>query len=233
MEPTWVAARWGVAVGMMAGAAWMDVRIRRVPNRYWYPFLATAAVLWVVDAFSTPWRDLGIALGIAAAACILFYGLWYVRLLFGGADAKALMVLAVLVPWNLPDGALRILPAIDVLANGLLLTLLVPVGLLGWNLGHGRWAGPATFLAVPLPRSVAHQRFVWPMEHVEEDRVRRRLMPPRGEDLDERYEALAVHGVETVWATPKVPFVVPLFGGLLLAAWQGDLILWGLQQILG
>lgn len=92
-----------VAVPALGWAAIRDVSTRRVPNDLWGPlaFLGMLLLLW--DGF--------VALGqpgaftpfvVRAAFSLLFviplaYGFWYVGG-FGGADARAFMVLAVLFP---------------------------------------------------------------------------------------------------------------------------------------
>jgi preflagellin peptidase FlaK len=104
-----------IAVPAFGWAAWRDVRTRRLPNRLWYPLLAVGflALLW--DA----WRHLPAAgvddrlffvrVGVSLLVLIpLAYGLWWMGG-FGGADAKALMTLALLFPtypvYYLPWGA--------------------------------------------------------------------------------------------------------------------------------
>lgn len=57
-------------------------------------------------------------------------------------------------------------------------------------------------------------------------RVRLRYMPTRG-DYDLNLARLKALGVEEVWATPKIPFMIPLFLGFLTAFLVGDLILSG------
>lgn len=233
MEETLVWIRWAAGAVMLAGASVSDLRTRRVPNRYWMPFLVLATVLWGVDLWQAP-RAAAVGFLVAAISCGVFYALWYVGLLFGGADAKALMVVALLVPWNLEHAATAVTPAFDALTDGLLGAMAVPLGLLAWNLGHGRWAGAATFTAVPMPLVEARKRFVWPLERVTEDgALTRRHLQRRDEDLDAVYGALEAATVQTVWASPKVPFLVPITVGYLLAAWRGNLILTWVQTLLG
>ncbi|MBW3583645.1 MAG: hypothetical protein KY455_11155, partial [Euryarchaeota archaeon] len=57
-------------------------------------------------------------------------------------------------------------------------------------------------------------------------RVRLRYMPTRG-DYALNLARLKALGVEEVWATPKIPFMIPLFLGFLTAFLVGDLILSG------
>jgi preflagellin peptidase FlaK len=91
------------AVPALGWAALRDVSTRRVPNDLWGPLAFLGALLLLWDGF--------VALGqpgaftpfaVRAAFSLLFviplaYGFWYVGG-FGGADARAFMVLAVLFP---------------------------------------------------------------------------------------------------------------------------------------
>ena len=93
-----------LAVPALGWAAWRDVRTRRLPNRLWYPLL-------VVGLLTLAWDALGhlpvagvddrlflVRVGISLLVVVpLAYGLWWIGG-FGGADAKAMMTLAVLFP---------------------------------------------------------------------------------------------------------------------------------------
>src|SRR5688572_9427688 len=109
---------------MLAGAVVYDLRSRRVPNPWWIPFAWLAAVLAVGDLADPDrdWELLAVWYGVAATLAGTFYLLWKLHL-FGGADAKGLMVLAVLAPWPAPTPN-AIQPALDALANGALFMLL-------------------------------------------------------------------------------------------------------------
>jgi preflagellin peptidase FlaK len=104
-----------IAVPAFGWAAWRDVRTRRLPNRLWYPLLAVGLVALLWDA----WNHLPVAgiddrlflvrVGVSLLVVVpLAYGLWWMGG-FGGADAKALMTLALLFPtypvYYLPWGA--------------------------------------------------------------------------------------------------------------------------------
>lgn len=226
MDPGSVDARYLLGFAMLAGAIPRDLRTRRVANSWWLPFGVLAAVLAAGDLLdpARDWTALAIAYGAAAAVAGLMYLFWRLRL-FGGADAKALMVLAFLVPWPSSHAVAAVQPALDAVANGSLLMLAVPVVLLAWNLAHGAIAVPAMLLGRPVAVASARTAKVWPMQVVRADgTVGWRLWQRAAlDDLELEYDALAGAGVERVWVTAKVPFLVPLAAGLALAWWQGDL----------
>lgn len=220
-------ARFAVAALMFAGGALFDLRTRRVPNRYWLPFAAAAAGFVAADLLQGGTsRDDLLPYAVALAACGVLFTLWRLGL-FGGADAKGLMVVAFLLPVApvpVPAWGVATVPVLDTLLNGSLLTLLVPVACLAWNLARGRWGGWATFLGVPLPLERARQAQAWPLQRIEEGRLGWRYWHRPDESLDEAYDGLAAAGATEVWVTPKVPFMVPLALGLGLAWWTGNLV---------
>jgi len=96
-----------LAVPVFGWAAWRDIRTRRVPNRTWLPLLVLGTVTlawegWLVYNGSTPMYvneqrylfRVAFSLGFLVP---LSYGFWWIGG-FGGADAKALIVLALLFP---------------------------------------------------------------------------------------------------------------------------------------
>ncbi len=229
-DDSWVRVLLGLT--MLIGASLLDLRSRRVGNMYWYPFLALAAILLLGELLEGLRHGL-ISIAIAVGLCGLFYVLWWFGILFGGADAKGLMVLALLWPRYESGQVTALLPAVDVMVNGALATLLVPVALLAGNLARGRWAGLATFLATPRPLAQAQRLHVWPLQRAEQDgSLTWRYWQGRDEDQRLVYRDLERHGVDPVWVTPKVPFMVPLTVGVLGAGTVGNVVIWAMIQFL-
>lgn len=218
------AVRLALALAMLAGAAVSDLRTRRVPNRYWYPFALAALVLLLTDAALHGVAGLGWPLAIALGLAGLFYAAWRLGL-FGGADAKGLMVLAFLMPHPVRAG-LQLPFAFDALANGALLVLIVPVVLLAWNVAHGHLRFPALLLAVPLPIGAAEAQHVWPFQRVLADgTLAWQYWQRPGRDQSSAYAALREAGLTTVWATPKIPFMAFAAAGAVVSWLFGNLVL--------
>ena len=125
-----------VAVPVLGWAAYRDVQTRRVPNRAWLPLGVLGLLLLVVDLVGvlppTTVTDrlvllrTAISLGLVAPLAYLFWRLGG----FGGADAKALIVLAVLFPtfptYVLPDVALPVVvPTLGVFSMTILTNTVV------------------------------------------------------------------------------------------------------------
>lgn len=213
---------------MMLGASIDDLRRRRVDNRWWLPFLGAAIVLDVMLLMEHGVQSVeAIRIAVSIAACGLFYLMWRMRL-FGGADAKGLMVLALLVP--IPPADPATLPALDALTNGLLVALILPLGFAIWNLARGDAAFPAIFLGFRVSMATAHKWMVWPMQQVIDGEVKlraRRLLPDPGANP---WPPLEEAGVKKPWVTPMIPFMIPLAVGTILAIFYGNLMVRALVQ---
>jgi len=154
-----------VVVLVFGWAALRDVRTRRLPNRIWPPLYALGFFLLAFEAAQhLPFATFeGRLFLIQAAISLLFvaplgYAFWYLGA-FGGADAKALIALAIVFP-TFPTYLLgtTVLPlvatdlgvfSLTILTNTVLFGLVYPVGLGAYNLAAGRLR-LAAFLARPV-----------------------------------------------------------------------------------
>lgn len=163
-----------IAIPVFIWAAWSDLKTRRISNRLWPPLIAIAVValaLEGVDAFlagGIVWRDFLIVTILSIGFLVpLAYGFWYLGG-FGGADAKAIMVLAILFPsvprYDLLDWVLPVTEPItgvfslSILTNAVVIGLLYPVtlalynaasGEYGWTMFVGRRIPVASTASVP------------------------------------------------------------------------------------
>ena len=155
-----------VAVPAFGYAAWTDVRRRRVSNRLWPPLVALGVVLLGVEAAghlppATPADRLflvrvGASVGVLVPLSYLF---WRVGG-FGGADAKAFMTVAVLLPtypaYFLPGLTLPAVPtrvgvfSLTVVTNTVLVGAAYPLAVGARNAVDGA-VGPRMFLARRVP----------------------------------------------------------------------------------
>jgi preflagellin peptidase FlaK len=156
-----------VAVPVFGWAAYRDVKTRRVPNRTWTPLAVLAVVLLLWDAY-TVWTGptavgqrlflirVAISLGFVVP---LSYGFWLIGG-FGGADAKAFMLVAVLFPvypvYYLPTAAFPLQQtaigvfSLTVLSNTVLAGVVYPLAVAAGNLARGRFS-LAMFIGRPVP----------------------------------------------------------------------------------
>jgi preflagellin peptidase FlaK len=163
--------------------AWRDIKTRRIPHRTWYPLGALAVVLLVWELYVTFTGDataLEQRLFLTQVAISVFfliplaYGFWLLGG-FGGADTKAFMIIALLLP-TYPDynlwvfgiqGEFSTLPlvvtdvgvfSLTVLANTVLVGALYPVALAVKN-GATGYVSPGMFVATPIPAEQATQKY--------------------------------------------------------------------------
>lgn len=157
--------------------------------------------------------------------------------LYGGADAKAVMVCAILVPVDprpwlaLPGPAvtgLDVLPfVLSLLMDSALLALAIPIGLAARNAARGEFEFPRGFTSFLLDVRALPDRFVWvrdprlpvdaaevDVDSTEEDEAVRRRQA----------EQLQARGIARVWVSPQVPFVVLLAAGAAVALLMGNLL---------
>lgn len=175
-----------------AWAAYRDLRTRRVPNRLWLPLAAIGltALAWEVGntgSLTTPTgRLLLLRIGVAVGFLIPFAYIAYRVGAFGGADAKALMTLALCFPtyptFYLPSTAFPLVRttlgvfAMTALTNAVVLGAGYVVALGGRNLLAGRLT-LAGFIGRPVPVSAV------PRTHGSLLRTES-TVPSRGLDLD-------------------------------------------------
>lgn len=232
-----------VGATLLAFASWTDWRWRRAPNALWLAMGLVGAALLAAQA-ALDWaafRDAWPYLVFVPAFAGVIYALWYFGLIAGGADAKALMALGLLVPFPiaLADGAPPLaspLPgAFAVLGNSLLAFLLVPLALVVWNAAHGDLRFPHLVLGVRRAGRDVRRGHAWPMETLDaEGRRTTRLFGSRmaASEVDEQFERIQALGDQKVWVSPKVPFMIPLLVGFIAAFTLGDLMTAGIRAAL-
>jgi preflagellin peptidase FlaK len=174
-------------------------------------------------------------------AMVLVYQVFYrVRILHGGADAKALIALGLLIPTYPNMSPLPLIapdPRVEtfwrvafpfslvVWVDAAVLFLAIPVSLLVFNAIRGDFGFPQALLGyrARLDSFPAH---AWLMEKID---ARGQhvlvLFPKRGGDPAQDLARLRDAGIKRAWVTPQVPFMVPLLGGLFLAFVVGNVLL--------
>jgi preflagellin peptidase FlaK len=192
-------------------------------------FIALGALVVIFWQESYFWELMSIP--IVFLVIILFY---YFDIVKGGADAKALISLAVLFPTYpvFVDFPLISIPsemsqfffpfAIVVLFNAALFLMVFPIsfGLRNALRGDGRF--PAMFFGYRMDIKEARKRFVWSMERVEEGERKIVLFPKDEYEHEEVLDQLESVGAEMIWVTPKIPFLIPMTISILFSALVGN-----------
>jgi preflagellin peptidase FlaK len=135
------------SLAFLAYASWSDCRTREVDNRVWILFAPLALALTVTEMFifeKSSFFSYGVSFGLTAALAILiFYSGG-----FGGADAKALMCLALALPfypesvlmpiWGETSPISRVFFPLTVFTNSVILVIVPVLWILSRNI-HWRW----------------------------------------------------------------------------------------------
>lgn len=186
---------------------------------------------------------------IVAAILAIFFarGLFEAGLIYGGADAKALMVCAVVLPVLQPGPIAVGLPAsfaastgslpsfipfaFTVLVDGAALTLGVPIAFFLWNLKRGDRAYAKMFTTYEIPTEDLPKKFVWLREPPPEPHEREETTDEDEEIRKSQATALLARGVTRVRVTPQLPFLVALAGGAVLGLLVGNIFFWVLALL--
>ncbi len=208
-------------------------------------FLPNPAAFWLLPAGAVVLPDVGLA---AVPVMILVYqGLYQVGLLRGGADTKALIALTLLAPLY-PDVApfplLQPPPAVTtameaffpfslvVLVDAAILVLVVPLAYLAVNVARREFEWPVGLIGTKVPIDAVPPH-AWVMERVGPKGERYAvLFPSRKADESELIAKLRAVGATRVWVERKIPFILLLFVGYLLAFIVGNVILGFLVAVL-
>jgi archaeal preflagellin peptidase FlaK len=192
-----------------------------------------SAVHYGISPSTVPWEILAVLISVVFAR-----GLFEAGILYGGADAKALMIAALILPTFasvlLPLPAafaalLNTLPfAVDLLMNAALLSIVIPIGLALRNLARHEFRWPDGFTGYMLPVSELPRRFVWledPLARGTRERDEAETSDDDRRERERQARELSAKGVTRVWVTPQIPFVVLMAAGAVTAVLAGNLVL--------
>ncbi len=158
----------------------------------------------------------------------LFY---YTGIVKGGADAKAVIAVAFAFPtypavWDLPliavpsgDISQFLVPAFSVFFLAAVLTILMAAVYLIINLVRGDREFPFMFAGYRMDVSALAGAHVWPMEDIVDGERIRSLSGLEDPGIPER---LAEAGMERIWVTPVIPFLIPIAISFALIMFVGN-----------
>ena len=227
-------------------SCYTDVLTRRVSNQVWKIMLVGGALFVIYDLLN---GGLPALLKVALSGGIIFIFVYILFQLggFGGADAKSLIVLAIIIPvypviellgLTFPHQGVPLIDlfAFSVFGNAVLLTIVVPLSLFLYNLLTLK---PREILEKPAYIFVGYKADISKLlnSHIKlieeyylsggevQTKFRR-----GGADINEEtvseLETFAADGLmdRKVWVTPGLPFMIPIALGFFTAVFFGDLI---------
>ena len=217
-----------VGVIILSYASYTDIKIRRAANMLWVVMGSIGAILLVIQYFTTGFDNI-LYLAFIPIMIAFMYILFRLKLIFGGADAKAIMALAILVPLepailDFPLWKESVMPfSWIIFSNAVILFILIPLSLLIYNIIKRSVEFPYCVLGYKTSIEKAKQSFVWPLEKIKNGKRKFSYMPKEF-DADEELKAFEDEGIKEIWVTPKVPFMIPLLAGFLVSFFLGDIL---------
>ena len=217
-----------VGVIILSYASYTDIKIRRAANMLWVVMGSIGAILLAIQYFTTGFDNI-LYLAFVPIMIAFMYILFRLKLIFGGADAKAIMALAILVPLepailDFPFGKESVMPFSRIIfSNAVMLFILIPLSLLIYNIIKRSVEFPYCVLGYKMSIEKAKQSFVWPLEKIKNGKRKFSYMPKEF-DTDEELKVFEDEGIKEIWVTPKVPFMIPLLAGFLASFFLGDIL---------
>ncbi len=218
-----------ICIVMLVLASIMDVRKREISDWIWISSvsLALASIPMILTSSSYPRYDellFRYLLSISLTAPLAYIA--YIKGLFGGADAKALIAISILVPSYEMQYTLHGIPALTTLTNASLLTIINILHNILRNLtavirGKDIFKG----LDEPLYKKafafmtgfVARPKgYLFALEEVRDGRRRLNLSP-------KAYSEFADSAGE-IWVTHALPFIIYITAGFVIMLLVGDII---------
>lgn len=223
-----------VGTAVLGYACYTDLKTRMAPNILWFIIGGTGVILLIIQYITGNLKDPVQLLFIPIIIAVI-YVFFYIGLIFGGADAKAIMSLSILNPfwpsiYNYPQNP-SIMPfPWTIFSNAIIIFLFIPISLLIYNAIKKEVELPFALIGYKMDIEEAKKRFVWPLEKMV-DGKRKLVIMPEDFDTEEYIEELERHGLKRIWVTPKIPFMVPLLIGYILSYFYGDTLFTILRPI--
>ena len=218
-----------VGVFILSYASYTDIKTRRAKNCLWLIMGSIGGILLAVQYFTIGFGNKIFYLIFIPIMIVLVYILFQMRLIFGGADAKALMALAILLPLQpsineFPIWGESFMPASwSIFSNSIILFLFIPLSLIIFNLAKRDIKLPYMFLGYKMSVNKARDKFIWPLEKIVEGKRKFSYMP-KNFDVEDELDEFEKLGFNEIWVTPKIPFMIPLLAGFICTFLLGDIL---------
>lgn len=227
-------------------SCYSDIKTRRVSNKVWLVMLEVG-IIFVLSDVSTYGAAYIPRLFISAGFIFVFVYILFHLGMFGGADAKSLIVLSIILPgypeiqafgYTFPlNKPLIDLFAFGVFGNAVLLTIVVPITLALYNLTkmgmHIANIDNPFYFFIGYKCKISelankHIKLIQNFEVVNgtvKFRFKRGGTEIDGKVISE-LKALSEKGLikDEIWVTPGLPFMIPITLGFIAAVFYGDLI---------
>ncbi len=228
-------------------SCYSDLKTRRVPNKLWILMLLTGSPFMTYDILMGGWYYL-FRIFISVVSMFIFVYLLFRLGVFGGADAKSLILLSLIFPLypaftlfghsfpiNEPLSIFKDFFSFGIFENAVLLTVVVPLCLLiyniskmGFHIDKPLYALVGYKVRISEISSKQHIRMIEDFE-IEGDRIKvffkRGGVDITNETIDELKRLSEKGLMKEVWVTPGLPFMIPITLGFFASAFYGNLLL--------
>ncbi|MDH7507368.1 MAG: A24 family peptidase C-terminal domain-containing protein [Candidatus Thermoplasmatota archaeon] len=220
--------RFAVGITILFYASYTDFKTRKASNLLWLLMALIGIILLIIQFLTTGFENLFYILFIPLMIGLI-YVLYQLRLIFGGADAKALMTIAILVPFEptmymfplLKNGIMPF--SWSIFSNSLIIFLFIPLSILVYNIIKKDIEFPYVFFGYKMSLKKAKEKFVWPLEKLQNGK-RKFVYMPKDFDVTEELNEFEKNNITEIWVTPKIPFMIPLLIGYIFAFIFGDIL---------
>ncbi len=224
-------------------SCYTDIKTRRVTNNLWLIML-TGGFLFVGYDILTKGIPYIQHLLLSAGLIFIFVYILFQIGTFGGADAKSLIVISIILPsyplinafgYHFPiNQPLIDLFSFGILGNAVLLTIVVPIGLAVYNiLKMGLQIDNLQFIFIGYKSRISdlENKHIKLIQSFEEENGQIKFRFRRGgvdinKDIIVELKNLYKRGLikDEVWVTPGLPFMIPITLGFFVAVIYGDMI---------
>ncbi len=220
--------RFLIGLGVLLYASYTDIKTRRAPNILWIIMVSSGLIILLLQYLTYGFGLQTMYLVFIPIMIGLMYMFFQLHIIFGGADAKALMSLAILIPFwpnNLfkPPWVSPLPFSWVVFSNSIVLFLIIPLSLLIYNFYKGDRVFPHCLLGYKMDIEKAKNSFVWPLEKIVDGKIKLRYTSHISGPTED-WEVFEHHGIKNIWVTPKIPFMIPLLLGFIFSFLIGDIL---------
>ena len=228
LQESLLITRIGLVSATLLYTSYLDWKYREVDDKAWIISGVLATILTVFD-LAHRWSMDKLLLSILSIgfSSSLAFGLYFLGL-YGGADAKAILIVSLGLPLHQTDRSLHPFTGLATLTNGLIFSLILPLTILIYNLtqlikkrdifeGFHHESTIRKLLALMFGvrlKNARNRRFWFLME--EADHTRRFKFGLFSLELSEIDR-------DDVWATPGIPLIIFITAGFLYYIFLGDI----------